>query len=104
GFCVSALRLRRILYSPSPGSLPGPLWFCRWRGLLGVVPALHLGSGEIMIRNRFLSFALVLLCAALINGARADEPSLPKACIDGTGPGWRALGGDDFVNVNCAED
>lgn len=30
-----------------------------------------------------------------------EGPSLPKACIDGSGPGWRALGGDDFTNVNC---
>ena len=33
-----------------------------------------------------------------------DEPAqapLPKAYLDGTGPGWRALGEEDFVNVNC---
>jgi hypothetical protein len=34
----------------------------------------------------------------------AEEPALPKATIDGTGPGWRALGEADFVNVNCAAD
>ena len=28
----------------------------------------------------------------------------PTAHIDGTGPGWRALGKDDFQNVNCHED
>ena len=27
--------------------------------------------------------------------------ALPKAVIDGTGPGWKALGKADFVNVNC---
>jgi hypothetical protein len=32
----------------------------------------------------------------------ADEaPSLPKAFVDGTGPGWKELGEADFVNVNC---
>jgi hypothetical protein len=31
----------------------------------------------------------------------AGEEALPKACIDGTGPGWRALTEKDFVNVNC---
>lgn len=37
--------------------------------------------------------------------AVADElAALPKACIDGTGPGWRTLGGDDFTNVNCDPD
>jgi hypothetical protein len=35
----------------------------------------------------------------------ADKPAeQPRAFIDGTGPGWKPLGGDDFVNVNCAED
>ena len=31
----------------------------------------------------------------------AEEPSRPRAFIDGTGPGWRDLGSDDFENVNC---
>ena len=31
-----------------------------------------------------------------------DEP--PASRIDGSGPGWRALGEADFVNVNCNED
>lgn len=32
----------------------------------------------------------------------AEEPAgLPAACIDGTGPGWRALTEADFVNANC---
>lgn len=35
----------------------------------------------------------------------ADEPSgLPRAYLDGTGPGWRALGEDDFTRVNCDPD
>ena len=35
----------------------------------------------------------------------ADEPSdSPRAFLDGTGLGWRALGEDDFVNVNCSAD
>jgi hypothetical protein len=29
-------------------------------------------------------------------------PAFPRAFIDGTGEGWRELGEDDFVNVNCA--
>lgn len=43
---------------------------------------------------------LAVLCTSL----RAAEPALPAAQIDGTGPGWRALGEADFVNVNCASD
>ncbi len=27
-----------------------------------------------------------------------------RAYLDGNGPGWRALGGDDFTNVNCHDD
>ncbi len=35
----------------------------------------------------------------------AGEPAeRPKAIIDGTGPGWKALGEMDFVNVNCDPD
>jgi hypothetical protein len=30
--------------------------------------------------------------------------SLPKAFIDGSEPGWRALGESDFTNVNCDAD
>ena len=33
-----------------------------------------------------------------------QEPSLPRAFVDGTGPGWRALGQEDFANVNCYPD
>ncbi|MFV2070837.1 MAG: DUF1080 domain-containing protein [Pirellulales bacterium] len=37
--------------------------------------------------------------------AIAEEPSQPpKALIDGSGPGWRGLVEEDFVNVNCAAD
>ncbi len=32
------------------------------------------------------------------------EDALPKACIDGNGPGWVTLGADDFENVNCDPD
>jgi hypothetical protein len=35
----------------------------------------------------------------------ADDPAAtPKAFIDGTGPGWVALGEKDFANVNCDAD
>jgi hypothetical protein len=48
---------------------------------------------------------LLLLCLLVANGARplvaAEPPALPRAHIDGAGPGWQALGESDFVNVNC---
>ena len=42
--------------------------------------------------------------ASVVMAARADETQLTKATIDGNGPGWRALGEQDFENVNCAAD
>jgi hypothetical protein len=37
--------------------------------------------------------------------AVADEPAaVPRAFIDGTGPGWRELGPDDFTRVNLDPD
>ena len=40
--------------------------------------------------------------ALFVGFGSVDEPaSLPKAFVDGTGPGWKALGEEDFVNVNC---
>jgi hypothetical protein len=51
-----------------------------------------------------LGFACGLWLA--LPAARGDESvaTLPKACIDGEGPGWRPLHEADFVNVNCAAD
>lgn len=46
-------------------------------------------------------------CLLLLSspGIPADNESAPpKACIDGTGPGWKTLGEDDFVNVNGEAD
>ena len=36
--------------------------------------------------------------------AQTQADAAPRAFIDGSGPGWAALGEEDFVNVNCAED
>ena len=57
---------------------------------------------------RYLA-ALLAVAAGLASltssPAEAEESvELPKATIDGTGLGWRTLGKDDFVNVNCNED
>src|SRR5262245_41858873 len=41
----------------------------------------------------------------LAAGADDKKPAdLPKAVIDGDGPGWRELGEKDFENVNCDKD
>jgi len=49
---------------------------------------------------------LVLASVAMtgVPAGAAEAPVAPKAFIDGTGPGWRALGEKDFTNVNCAPD
>ncbi len=50
--------------------------------------------------NVTLAGCLLALSVTLTFGM-ADEPAeLPKAYLDGTGTGWRALGEDDFANVN----
>jgi hypothetical protein len=49
--------------------------------------------------------AAAIGCLCVIFSARAQQsPQLPKAVIDGTGPGWYALNKDHFVNVNCEPD
>src|SRR5262245_39526556 len=55
---------------------------------------------------RVLSLIGILSLAALyFHAGFGQEPkSLPKAFIDGAGPGWRALTESDFTNVNCAPD
>ena len=48
-----------------------------------------------------------LLCAAAILNSftsTAEDARLPKASLDGTGTGWRALDAKDFTNVNCSPD
>jgi hypothetical protein len=52
-----------------------------------------------------LSHIALLLLVTTVNYSTAAEPAdAPKACIDGVGPDWRALTGDDFENVNCDAD
>jgi hypothetical protein len=56
-----------------------------------------------MTRIHVLIFPVLLLasCGTILS----QEPGPPpKAFIDGTGPGWRPLGEEDFVNVNCDPD
>jgi hypothetical protein len=55
------------------------------------------------VRSIVFSLLLAGICGipAL---ARADEPVLPKAIIDGQGLGWRGLTLEDFSNVNTDPD
>ena len=56
---------------------------------------------KIILRS-VLTLCLMAVCAA---DAVADDPKdLPKAFVDGNGLGWRALGEQDFVQVNCDKE
>jgi hypothetical protein len=61
-----------------------------------------------MITNRATRSLVVAVGTLLLSSAFAaaadDSAPLRKACIDGSGPGWRTLTLDDFVNVNCDPD
>ena len=57
-----------------------------------------------ILRSRSV-WGIVGLLTTLVLAGRAEEPSpLPRAFLDGTGPGWKTLGEQDFVNVNCDPD
>ncbi len=54
-------------------------------------------------RRTLTALGLLLAITTPLAIAVSDEPArseLPRACIDGTGPGWRVLGEDDFAPVN----
>lgn len=50
--------------------------------------------------------SLVFGVAGVLSAASAadDDGSVREARIDGNGPGWHALGENDFANVNCDAD
>ena len=48
-------------------------------------------------------FCMLVLTSPGIAEAQ-EQTALPKAFVDGDGPGWKALGEKDFVNVNCDPD
>jgi hypothetical protein len=53
-------------------------------------------------RRALVGIGWLLALAAPLALGGSDEPAdFPKAFLDGTGPGWRALGEADFANVNC---
>jgi hypothetical protein len=50
------------------------------------------------VRRRLVAAGLLAILPIVQTGLSAERP---RAFVDGTGPGWRALGESDFVNVNC---
>jgi hypothetical protein len=58
-------------------------------------------------RRQFLAGASCVSAgwlSALAGDAPKTKPAIPKACIDGTEDGWKALTESDFAHVNCDKD
>src|SRR5579872_5716156 len=56
-------------------------------------------------RTHALRFVICSFLFASTSAFAGDETAgLRKAFVDGSGPGWRTLTFDDFVNVNCDAD
>lgn len=55
------------------------------------------------LRFSLLTLLLSTLVSALPS-LQADEPVVPKAFIDGNGPDWKLMTGEDFENVNTDDD
>lgn len=52
-----------------------------------------------------LFFMIYVSLGVIAHASNADDSiAMPKAFIDGNGPGWRSLGEADFTHVNCASD
>jgi hypothetical protein len=49
-------------------------------------------------------FLTLAIAAPTALGKVDDASSPPRAFLDGTGPGWKALGEGDFIDVNCDPD
>ena len=56
------------------------------------------------MKRAFLIGIVVLACISLVMNQADAQPDAPKAFIDGTGPGWRTLGENDFADVNGQPD
>jgi hypothetical protein len=50
------------------------------------------------------ALAAILVLPWPVAAAPEDAEPAPKACIDGTEPGWQPLAEQDFRNVNCEPD
>ena len=60
--------------------------------------------GPAMNAFKLQIFPVAVASFLIVVQAIAQESTSPKAVIDGTGLGWRALTLDDFVHVNCASN
>lgn len=51
-----------------------------------------------------IAFSLFAMFSLTCFGTTQEPQNMPRAFIDGTGPGWRTLGESDFARVNDAPD
>jgi hypothetical protein len=54
--------------------------------------------------RNWLGVSAVCLCLTAAIAVAQQAPQLPKAFVDGTGPGWRQLSESDFTDVNGDPD
>lgn len=55
------------------------------------------------MKTRFaIRIGAALLCISLLTFNALPQTDAPRAFIDGSGLGWKALGEEHFINVNCA--
>jgi hypothetical protein len=60
---------------------------------------------KVSVAGFFASVGILLLAILSIQLSLAQDPqSLPRAFVDGMGPGWRPLEEEDLTNVNCRPD
>jgi hypothetical protein len=59
-----------------------------------------------MYERNWLAFSVLALLplVAIADEADQEKPPVTAAMVDGSGPGWIALGEEDFVQVNSADD
>jgi hypothetical protein len=54
------------------------------------------------LRRAMLGIGLLAVLVGSLASGKSDQSSdLARAYLDGTGPGWKELGEDDFTAVNC---
>jgi hypothetical protein len=51
-----------------------------------------------------VSIVVTVTATTISRAEDGNSAAIPRAFIDGAGPDWRALGEDDFVNVNLDDD
>ncbi len=80
----------------------------RNRPVLGPIGQANRGTRAVLrfiqraVRVAAAGAALVMALAAAT--VAEEQAALPKAFVDGAGPGWRELGEQDFTHVNCDPD